>query len=92
VLNTPTRGSTAGSTDSSPHVAGSTSGLRPITESESPPPPYHVAQGGDVGAGVTDAIGRLGPEGLIGIHTNLLVPALNDPAALPGDSEQDSRR
>ena len=47
----------------------------------------YVAQGGDVGAGVTDAMGRLGPEGLIGIHTNLLVPALNDPAALPADSE-----
>jgi pimeloyl-ACP methyl ester carboxylesterase len=49
----------------------------------------YVAQGGDVGAGVTDAIGRLGPEGLIGIHTNLLVPALNDPAALPADTEQE---
>jgi pimeloyl-ACP methyl ester carboxylesterase len=49
----------------------------------------YVAQGGDVGAGVTDAMGRLGPEGLIGIHTNLLVPALNDPAALPADSEQE---
>jgi pimeloyl-ACP methyl ester carboxylesterase len=50
----------------------------------------YVAQGGDVGAGVTDAMGRLGPAGLIGIHTNLLVPALNDPAALPatGDQEQ----
>ena len=42
-----------------------------------------VAQGGDVGAGVTDAMGRLAPDGLVGIHTNLLVPALNDPAALP---------
>jgi pimeloyl-ACP methyl ester carboxylesterase len=49
----------------------------------------YVAQGGDVGAGVTDAMARLGPEGLIGIHTNLLVPALNDPAALPADSEQE---
>ena len=49
----------------------------------------YVAQGGDVGAGVTDAMGRLGPEGLIGIHTNLLVPALNDPAALPADSDQE---
>src|ERR1043166_9830819 len=42
----------------------------------------YVAQGGDVGAGVTDTMGRLGPEGLTGIHTNLLLPALNDPAAL----------
>jgi len=49
----------------------------------------YVAQGGDVGAGVTDAMARLGPEGLIGIHTNLLVPALNDPAALPADTEQE---
>ena len=36
----------------------------------------YVAQGGDVGAAVTDAMGRQAPEGLIGIHTNLLVPAL----------------
>ena len=36
----------------------------------------YVAQGGDVGAGVTDAMGRQAPEGLVGIHTNLLVPAL----------------
>jgi pimeloyl-ACP methyl ester carboxylesterase len=49
----------------------------------------YVAQGGDVGAGVTDAMGRLGPEGLIGIHTNLLVPALNDPAALPANTEEE---
>ena len=49
----------------------------------------YVAQGGDVGAGVTDTIGRLGPDGLIGIHTNLLVPALNDPAALPAETEQE---
>jgi pimeloyl-ACP methyl ester carboxylesterase len=49
----------------------------------------YVAQGGDVGAGVTDAMGRLGSEGLIGIHTNLLVPALNDPAALPANTEQE---
>src|ERR1700751_4959350 len=36
----------------------------------------HVAQGGDVGAAVTDAMGRQAPEGLIGIHTNLFVPGL----------------
>jgi pimeloyl-ACP methyl ester carboxylesterase len=47
----------------------------------------YVAQGGDVGAGVTDTMGRLGPDGLIGIHTNLLVPALADPAALPADGD-----
>ena len=49
----------------------------------------YVAQGGDVGAGVTDAMSRQAPEGLIGVHTNLLVPALNDPAALPADTEQE---
>jgi hypothetical protein len=48
-----------------------------------------VAQGGDVGAGVTDALGRLAPDGLVGIHTNLLVPALNDPGALPADTEEE---
>ena len=47
----------------------------------------YVAQGGDVGAGVTDAMGRLGPDGLVAIHTNLLVPALNDPASLPNDTD-----
>ena len=36
----------------------------------------YVAQGGDVGASVTDAMGRQAPEGLVGIHTNLLVTAL----------------
>src|SRR5437763_1913267 len=46
----------------------------------------YVAQGGDVGAGVTDAMSRQAPQGLIGGHTNLLVPALNNPAALPASS------
>jgi pimeloyl-ACP methyl ester carboxylesterase len=32
----------------------------------------YVAQGGDQGAGVTDAIGRLAPDGLIGVHFNFL--------------------
>jgi pimeloyl-ACP methyl ester carboxylesterase len=36
----------------------------------------YVAQGGDVGAAVTDGMARLAPEGLIGIHTNLLVTVL----------------
>ncbi|AGZ42881.1 epoxide hydrolase family protein [Actinoplanes friuliensis] len=49
----------------------------------------YVAQGGDVGAGVTDAMGRLGPQGLAGIHTNLLVTALNDPASLPNTTEEE---
>jgi pimeloyl-ACP methyl ester carboxylesterase len=32
----------------------------------------YVAQGGDQGAGVTDAMGRLAPEGLLGLHFNFL--------------------
>jgi pimeloyl-ACP methyl ester carboxylesterase len=42
----------------------------------------YVAQGGDVGSQVTDAMGRLAVDGLIGIHTNLLTPALGDADAL----------
>jgi len=49
----------------------------------------YIAQGGDVGAGVTDAMGRQAPDGLVGIHTNLLVPALNDVASLPAQTEQE---
>jgi pimeloyl-ACP methyl ester carboxylesterase len=47
----------------------------------------YVAQGGDVGAGVTDAMSRQAPEGLIGIHTNLLVPALGGP--MPSDTDEE---
>jgi pimeloyl-ACP methyl ester carboxylesterase len=47
----------------------------------------YVAQGGDVGAGVTDTMGRQGPEALIGIHTNLLVPALS--GAMPTDTDEE---
>jgi pimeloyl-ACP methyl ester carboxylesterase len=47
----------------------------------------YVAQGGDVGAGVTDAMGRQEPEGLIGLHTNLLVPALS--GAMPTSTAQE---
>jgi pimeloyl-ACP methyl ester carboxylesterase len=39
----------------------------------------YVAQGGDVGAAVTDQMGRQAPEGLVSIHLNLLVPALAGP-------------
>src|ERR687890_2813596 len=48
---------------------------------------HYVAQGGDVGAAVTDAMGRQAPEGLIGIHTNLLVTVLAGPQ--PAESEQE---
>jgi pimeloyl-ACP methyl ester carboxylesterase len=47
----------------------------------------YVAQGGDVGASVTDAMGRQAPAGLAGIHTNLLAPALGAP--MPAESEQE---
>jgi pimeloyl-ACP methyl ester carboxylesterase len=50
--------------------------------------PRYVAQGGDVGAGVTDVMGRQAPEGLLGIHINLLVPALGGPT-FPTDTEQE---
>src|SRR5262249_47936887 len=40
-----------------------------------------------VGAGVTDAMGRQAPEGLVGIHTNLLVPALSD--AMPTHTDEE---
>ena len=49
----------------------------------------YVAQGGDVGASVTDAMGRQGPEGLLGIHVNLLGAALGIKDLLPADSEQE---
>jgi pimeloyl-ACP methyl ester carboxylesterase len=48
----------------------------------------YVAQGGDVGAGVTDAMSCQAPEGLIGVHTNLLVPALNGPMPTNTDDER----
>jgi pimeloyl-ACP methyl ester carboxylesterase len=48
----------------------------------------YVAQGGDVGAGVTDAMARQAPEGLIGIHTNLLVPALSGAMPTNTDAER----
>jgi pimeloyl-ACP methyl ester carboxylesterase len=49
----------------------------------------YVAQGGDLGAIVTDAMGRLGPKGLLGIHMNLLAAALGLKDQLPAVSEQE---
>ena len=48
----------------------------------------YVAQGGDVGAAVTDAMGRQAPEGLLGIHMNLLVTILAG-GPMPSESEQE---
>ena len=51
----------------------------------------YVAQGGDRGAVVTDAMARQAPEGLLGIHINVLtavvVPGVAD--QLPAESEQE---
>jgi pimeloyl-ACP methyl ester carboxylesterase len=47
----------------------------------------YVAQGGDVGAIITDAMGREAPAGLLGIHTNLLVPALS--GSQPADTAEE---
>jgi pimeloyl-ACP methyl ester carboxylesterase len=47
----------------------------------------YVAQGGDVGALVTDTMGRQAPEGLLGIHVNLLVTVLAGPQ--PEESEEE---
>jgi len=49
----------------------------------------YVAQGGDVGAAVTDTMGRQAPDGLIGIHTNLLVAVLAIADKLPAESDQE---
>ena len=52
----------------------------------------YVAQGGDVGAAVTDALGRQAPEGLLGIHMNLLLAGLAGgyPAPEPTTEERDA--
>src|SRR3954462_2665658 len=51
--------------------------------------PRDVAQGGDVGAAVTDAMGRQAPEGLLGIHINLLIASIGLGDQLPAGSEQE---
>jgi pimeloyl-ACP methyl ester carboxylesterase len=56
----------------------------------------YVAQGGDQGAGVTDAMGRLAPDGLLGVHFNfldavpreLLMAALNIRLAFSEDDRE----
>jgi hypothetical protein len=49
----------------------------------------YVAQGGDVGAAVTDAMGRRAPAGLVGIHVNLLAGAVGIKDQLPAGSEEE---
>ncbi len=48
----------------------------------------YVAQGGDVGAAVTDTMGRQAPEGLLGIHMNLLVTVLAGPRPVESEEER----
>jgi pimeloyl-ACP methyl ester carboxylesterase len=48
----------------------------------------YVAQGGDVGAAVTDTMGRQAPEGLLGIHVNVLIRVLGAPLATESDEER----
>jgi pimeloyl-ACP methyl ester carboxylesterase len=49
----------------------------------------YVAQGGDQGAAVTDAMGGQAPEGLLGIHLNFLRQALGNVSGMPADSEEE---
>jgi pimeloyl-ACP methyl ester carboxylesterase len=49
----------------------------------------YVAQGGDQGAAVTDAMGGQAPQGLAGIHLNLFRQALGNVSGLPADSEEE---
>src|SRR6476660_7522938 len=49
----------------------------------------YVAQGGDQGAAVTDAMARQAPQGLAGVHLNFLRNALGNVGGLPADSEEE---
>jgi pimeloyl-ACP methyl ester carboxylesterase len=49
----------------------------------------YVAQGGDLGAFVTDEMGRQAPEGLLSIHLNLLKAALVGPT--PAEASEEER-
>jgi pimeloyl-ACP methyl ester carboxylesterase len=49
----------------------------------------YVAQGGDQGAAVTDDLAHQGPEGLAGVHLNLLRSALGSQAGLPAESKEE---
>ena len=52
----------------------------------------YVAQGGDVGALVTDLMGRQAVEGLVGYHLSLLTAVLAIGDQLPKESEQERQR
>jgi pimeloyl-ACP methyl ester carboxylesterase len=50
---------------------------------------HYVAQGGDQGAAVTDDLAHQAPDGLIGVHMNLLRTALGSTAGLPAGSDEE---
>ena len=49
----------------------------------------YVAQGGDQGAAVTDDMAHQAPDGLVGVHMNLLRSALGNTAGLPSESDEE---
>jgi pimeloyl-ACP methyl ester carboxylesterase len=49
----------------------------------------YVAQGGDQGAGVTDAMAGQAPDGLVGIHLNFLRQALASAGSFPADTDEE---
>jgi pimeloyl-ACP methyl ester carboxylesterase len=51
----------------------------------------YVAQGGDVGASITDQMGRIAPAGLAAIHTNLLVTMLGGSPTPPTTNTDEER-
>ena len=53
--------------------------------------PRYVASGGDVGAAVTDAMGRQAPDGLLGIHLTLLAGALGISRSTAGELRAGTR-
>ena len=75
---------------SPPRSAGTPARRRCLGGADEPPRIYrYVAQGGDVEALVTDVMGRQAPEGLVGIHMNLLGAALAIADQLPAESEKE---
>jgi pimeloyl-ACP methyl ester carboxylesterase len=50
---------------------------------------HYVAQGGDQGAAVTDDLAHQSPEGLVGVHMNLLRSALGSTDGLPSESKDE---
>jgi pimeloyl-ACP methyl ester carboxylesterase len=49
----------------------------------------YVAQGGDQGAAVTDDMARQAPDGLVGVHLNLLRTALGSVNGFPSESDKE---